>query len=101
MSRLTFEEGRHPAGAIDDARFRRPKPNGDDGIVGVIDSGTDPKNSRLQAYVLARENWVQTTQDNDHGSFVVGLIANARAETMETPGSRRRNRRSSNSGAGQ
>jgi serine protease AprX len=69
----------HIVGALEDKRFPAPNPNADYALVGVIDTGTDPNNKRLQAFVVKREVWVQTGQDNDHGSFVAGLIANARA----------------------
>lgn len=50
------------------------------GVVGIIDSGTDPENTHLQAWVLARHEFVpRTMQNNDHGSFVAGLIAQGRA----------------------
>jgi serine protease AprX len=47
--------------------------------VGMIDSGTDPKNQLLQAWVVAREDEVpRSMQDNSHGSFVGGLLVHAR-----------------------
>jgi len=49
-------------------------------IRGLIDSGTDPSNAQLQQYVIAREDEVpRSQQDNSHGTFVGGLIANSRA----------------------
>jgi serine protease AprX len=70
----------HIIGKMDDSRFPLPDPEMEMGIVGLIDSGTDPNNQRLQAYVVDRVDWIpRTDQDNEHGSFVGGLIANARA----------------------
>ncbi|MDB6034300.1 MAG: peptidase and in kexin sedolisin [Verrucomicrobiales bacterium] len=47
------------------------------GLVGMIDSGTDPNNPHLQAWVVDRmESFVpRSQQNNDHGSFVAGLLA--------------------------
>ncbi len=49
-------------------------------IVGLIDSGTDPKNSALQAWVVHRdeEDVPLIDQDNNHGSLVASLIINGR-----------------------
>lgn len=48
-------------------------------VVGVIDTGTDPNNERLQAWVVDRWELVPPDQqDNTHGSFVAGLICNSR-----------------------
>jgi serine protease AprX len=50
-------------------------------LVGIIDTGTDPNNAHLQAWVAARdESEVPSIdQDNTHGSLVAGLIVNGRA----------------------
>lgn len=69
----------HVMGPIDENRFPKVDPKSDYGLVGVIDSGTDPNNQRLQEYVVTRDEWVKSRQDNGHGSFVGGLIANSRA----------------------
>lgn len=67
-------------GNLDNTHFPAPDPAGEHGVVGVIDSGTDPRNRRLQAWVLDRVPIVAATdQDNEHGSFVAGLVANSRA----------------------
>lgn len=59
--------------------FPPPDPNRDYGVVGIIDSGTDPNNPHLKAWVVDRKEHVPPDQqDNDHGSFVAGLIANPR-----------------------
>lgn len=66
-------------GPIDHSRFPAPVLELKDAVVGIIDTGTDPKNAALQKHVIERYEWVKPTdQDNDHGSFVAGLIANAR-----------------------
>jgi hypothetical protein len=58
----------------------QPEPNRDYPVVGLIDSGTDPDNPLLQAWVLNRdeEDVPRADQDNNHGSFVAGLIINGR-----------------------
>ena len=59
--------------------FPPPEDNIDYPIVGVIDSGTNPDNALLAPWILSREDFVPYTMRNyDHGSFVCGLIANAR-----------------------
>lgn len=70
----------HVIGKMNDKRFPLPVPGAEMGVVGLIDSGTDPRNKRLQAYVTDRFDWIpRGDQDNEHGSFVAGIIANARA----------------------
>ncbi len=69
----------HVVGPIDERRFPPPTPGKEYGLVGLIDTGTDLQNGRLQAYVDRRVVWIRTAQNNSHGSFVGGLIANARA----------------------
>jgi len=50
------------------------------GLVGIIDTGTDPNNAQLQAWVEDRLNMVDPSeQDNTHGSFVAALIAHGRS----------------------
>jgi hypothetical protein len=60
--------------------FPAPDPNKNYGLVGLIDSGTDPNNPFLRAWIADRyEQWVpRNRQDTNHGSFVAGLIANGR-----------------------
>lgn len=50
-------------------------------IVGIIDTGTDPSNAHLQAWVVARDEAEipRIDQDNTHGSLVAGLLVNGRA----------------------
>jgi serine protease AprX len=67
-------------GDIAPDRFPGPDPARDYPLVGIIDSGTDPSNALLQAWVVDRdeEDVPQADQDNNHGSFVAGLIINGR-----------------------
>lgn len=59
--------------------FPPPEPGREYPLVGLIDSGTDPNNPLLQAWVAARLDLApKDRQDNDHGSFVAGLIAHGR-----------------------
>lgn len=61
---------------VDD--FPVPDPNGDYPVVGLIDSGTDPNNTHLQSWVVKRYDYIpKDRQDNNHGSFVAGLLINA------------------------
>lgn len=61
------------------ANFPPPDPHREYGVVGVIDSGTDPSNTHLQAWVVDRHDHVpRSQQNNDHGSFVAGLIIHPR-----------------------
>ena len=68
-----------PQGALTAAQFPAPDPQRDYPVVGLIDSGTDPDNPLLQAWVIRRDETdvPRADQDNNHGSFVAGLIANA------------------------
>jgi hypothetical protein len=67
-----------PVGQLKDADFPSPAPGIEYPVVGLIDSGTDPMNRLLQAWVVDRdeEDVPRADQDNAHGSFVAGLIAN-------------------------
>ena len=58
-----------------------PEEDEDYPLVGIIDSGTDPANARLQAWVSVRdESQVPAAdQDNTHGSLVAGLIISGRS----------------------
>ena len=61
-------------------RFPGPDSSRQYPVVGLIDSGTDPGNALLQAWVVSRdeEDVPRADQDNNHGSFVAGLIINGR-----------------------
>jgi serine protease AprX len=49
-------------------------------VVGIIDTGTDPNNPHLQAWVKTRDDHLvrHLPQDNKHGSLVAGMIVNGR-----------------------
>jgi serine protease AprX len=70
----------HPTGMISADLFPAPMPGIEYGVVGLIDSGTDPNNPYLQAWVLDRhEVFVRREmQDNTHGSFVAGMIVHGK-----------------------
>ncbi len=66
-------------GAISHHDFPKPRSDGAHGLVGIIDSGTDPNNKTLQAWIHDRFDFVPLSmQDNEHGSFVAGLLAHSR-----------------------
>lgn len=69
-----------PQANVTPAHLATPDTNVDYPIVGIIDSGTDPNNPLLQAWVIDRDedDVPRADQDNNHGSFVAGLIANGR-----------------------
>lgn len=70
----------HIHGNLTPSRFPAPERGREYGIVGIIDSGTDPNNILLRPWVVGRlKLHPREFQDNDHGSFVAGLIANCRA----------------------
>lgn len=56
-------------------------------VVGLLDSGTDPDNLHLQAWVIGRdeEDVPKSDQSNLHGSFVAGLLINARGLNADDP----------------
>jgi len=66
--------------SISAVNFPAPEAGRAYGLVGMIDSGTDPNNPHLQAWVAARvDDFVpRALQNNDHGSFVAGLLAQGR-----------------------
>lgn len=70
-----------PVGLTNDQSFPPPVAGEDYPVVGLIDSGTDPNDARLQAWVVTRDeaDVPRSDQNNDHGSFIAGLIANGRA----------------------
>ncbi len=60
-------------------RFPLPDPDRNYPLVGQFDSGTDRNNAPLQAWIVERHDWHPASeQDNTHGTFVAGLIANGR-----------------------
>lgn len=59
--------------------FPQPEADRNYPTIGLIDSGTDPNNPFLQSWVVARHDFIPPSlQVNDHGSFVAGLLINAR-----------------------
>lgn len=55
-------------------------------LVGLIDTGTDPNNPHLRPWVAARHAFVPPElQDNDHGSFVAGLVIHGRKLNHDDP----------------
>lgn len=67
-------------GNVTATNFPPPDAGRDYGLVGVIDTGTDPSNAHLQAWVVDRWDWVpRAMQNNDHGSFVAGLVVHGRS----------------------
>ncbi len=76
-----------PQGNVTADNFPRPDPNRPYPVVGLIDSGTDPNNPFLQAWVLDRDesDVPRADQDNNHGSFVAGLIINGRRLNHNDP----------------
>lgn len=65
----------HAVASVSATNFPPPDPKKEYGLVGVIDTGTDPTNRHLQAWVAGRHaHHPPDQQDHDHGSFVAGLI---------------------------
>lgn len=89
----TFEEFSVGTQAIPVARMRDDDMPGPEAgthypIVGVFDTGTDPNNAHLQAWVTVRDESEvpRIDQDNTHGSLVAGLIVNGRRLNHDHPG---------------
>jgi hypothetical protein len=69
----------HSLGPLSIGRFPPPIPGVPYGVVGIIDSGTDPDSQLLKAWVRDRWDAVpRTQQNNSHGTFVAGLIVHSR-----------------------
>lgn len=69
-----------PVRAADPSDFPLPQADVNYPIVGLIDSGIAPDDPFLAPWVIAREESVpESLRDYSHGTFVGGLIANARA----------------------
>lgn len=70
----------HSLGSVSKKSFPPPTPGREYPVVGIIDSGTDPNNPHLQAWVESRHEAAvpRSMQNNEHGSFVAGLLAHAR-----------------------
>jgi len=69
-----------PHGSATARHLPPPDPYREYPIVGLIDSGTNPKDVLLGKWLVGRDETdvPRADQDNNHGSFVAGLIANAR-----------------------
>lgn len=66
-------------GTFDAATLPGPDPGLDYPTVGLIDTGIDPSNRVLAPWVEAREEYVLAPdRDYHHGTFVGGLLVNAR-----------------------
>lgn len=69
-----------PISKLTTTLFPPPIAGKDYPTVGLIDSGVDPNNPLLNAWVVAREEFVPKSQRSyEHGSFVAGMIVHARA----------------------
>lgn len=77
-----------PIGPVRSTDLPPPEPEAEYPVVGIIDSGTDPNNRYLQAWVEERDevDVPSIDQDNTHGSFIAGLLVNARGLNHNTPG---------------
>jgi subtilase family protein len=73
-------------GDITAAHFPPPDASTEYPIVGIIDTGTDPNNTYLQAWVADRFDIVPRSEQNHaHGSFVAAIIAGGRALNHNDP----------------
>jgi serine protease AprX len=73
-------------GKVTAVDFPAPERGKDYPTVGIIDTGTDPNNPLLQAWVVARHVLIpQDQQDNEHGSFVGGLLVHGRRLNHNDP----------------
>jgi hypothetical protein len=65
-----------------------PDPDGQYPVVGIIDTGTDPDNARLQEWVITRDESLtpRDDQNNEHGSFVAGMVINGKQLNHNHPG---------------
>jgi len=77
-----------PIQPLTEELFPQPDADQDYPVVGIIDSGTDPDNAHLQAWVETRdENLVpRIDQNNEHGSLVAGTIINGKQFNNNHPG---------------
>lgn len=67
-------------GRVTAKQFPGPEAGREYPVVGIFDSGTDPNNALLQSWVDERvdDYHPRAVQNNNHGSFVAGLIANGK-----------------------
>lgn len=69
-----------PVGKLNGALLPPPEPGIDYPIVGIVDTGIDPRNKFLAPWVAKRVEYVPLAdRDYAHGTFVAGLVVNARA----------------------
>jgi serine protease AprX len=69
-----------PVGKLTAVHLPPPDPGVEYPIVGVVDTGVDPNNKLLAPWVVGREVFVAPQEmDHEHGTFVGGLVVNARA----------------------
>lgn len=75
-----------PVRAVLPDDFPPPDPEVDYPVVGVIDSGTTPGDPQLEPWIVSRETYVSVAdQDNRHGNFVAGLIAQGKRLNHDDP----------------
>jgi hypothetical protein len=75
-----------PITAMPRETIAEPDSNREYPVVLLIDSGTDPNNQPLQKWIVKRWNAVKRVkQNNDHGSFVAGLLCSSRSLNDNDP----------------
>lgn len=77
-----------PVKPVTNDLFPKPVPDEEYPIVGMIDSGTDPDNEHLQAWVSVRDESLvpRDDQNNHHGSLVAGTLINGKRFNNDHPG---------------
>lgn len=67
-------------GTVPDDDFPPPDPGEEYPVVGILDTGTDPHNSLIQAWVVTRDesDVPSVDQDNSHGTMVSSITINGR-----------------------
>ncbi len=84
---FTISEQASPVSSLQQDDLPPPESGVEYPLVGIIDSGTDPNNEHLQAWVETRDETLVPAidQDNTHGSLVAGLLANSRKLNHDHP----------------
>jgi hypothetical protein len=73
-------------GDISEALCPLPDPTKTYAVAGQFDSGVSDAAKRLQPWIIGRHSWYPAAdQDNDHGTFVAGLICNAHRMNHNDP----------------
>ena len=68
-----------PVEKVNPELFEKPDPTVDYPVIGIIDTGTNPKNAVLNGWVVSRDSFVADgDEDYEHGSFVAGLAVHGR-----------------------